>query len=103
MCWKRPPARKRKGGIRRPLGPPMVLWAWFARRPGFYAFASRWGIRVLRLISDRRGMVHTLPFARGWTDGRFMPAPARETFRDWYARRQEPGGAGGLQRGVGES
>ncbi len=81
----------------------IALWAWCARRPGVYALATRWAVRALRLLSDRHGMIHRLPLASGWTDGRFMPAPAGVTFRDWYARRPEPGRAQALQQGVRKS
>ena len=77
-------------GNLRPLGERLGLriWAWLACRPAFYAFAARWGMRALRLLGDRRGMIHRLPLGSAWTAGRFMPAPrASRTFRDWYARR----------------
>jgi len=33
-------------------------------------------------------LLHKLPFAGGWTDGRDMPAPAGQTFRDLYAEKK---------------
>jgi L-lactate dehydrogenase complex protein LldF len=66
-------------------------WAWFARRPAIYGFASRIGIRALRLLADRNGMIRRLPLGSGWTDERDMPAPAGRTFRELYAVRQRAG------------
>ena len=74
-------------------------WAWFARRPAIYGPATRIGIRALRMLADRNGMIRKLPFGGGWTDERDMPAPAGRTFRELYAARQratarpEPTGA----------
>jgi L-lactate dehydrogenase complex protein LldF len=62
-------------------------WAWFARRPAIYAIATKLGVRALRLIADRNGMIRKLPLGSGWTDERDMPAPAGRTFRELYAAR----------------
>ncbi|MDQ6621111.1 MAG: LutB/LldF family L-lactate oxidation iron-sulfur protein [Pseudomonadota bacterium] len=63
------------------------LWAWFALRPRAYAIAASIGMRVLRLMGGRRGMIRSLPFAGGWTNERDMPAPSGRTFRELYAAR----------------
>ena len=65
----------------------MRLWAWFARRPRLYAFAASLGVRVLRWMGGRRGLIHRLPLGGEWTNERDMPAPAGRTFRDLYAER----------------
>jgi L-lactate dehydrogenase complex protein LldF len=65
------------------------LWAWVARRPKLYAFATRMGVRFLRSLADSKGLIHKLPLASGWTEGRDMPAPAGRTFRELYAERSE--------------
>jgi L-lactate dehydrogenase complex protein LldF len=65
----------------------LKTWAWFARRPALYGFASQIGIRLLRMLADRNGMIRKLPFASGWTDERDMPAPAGRTFRELYKAR----------------
>jgi L-lactate dehydrogenase complex protein LldF len=62
------------------------VWSWFAQRPGLYAMASAVGLRVLRLLGNRQGMIKRLPLGKGWTQGRFFPAPrAKKTFRALYA------------------
>ena len=66
-------------------------WAWVARRPRLYAAASRVGVRALRMLAGGDGMIRRLPFGRGWTDGRDMPAPAGRTFRELHAARRNGG------------
>ena len=67
------------------------LWAWFARHPALYAAAARIGVRVLALGGGRHRMIRRLPFGRGWTAGRDLPAPAGRTFRELYAARRARG------------
>lgn len=63
------------------------LWAWFALHPQLYAIASRIGMRLLRSMANRDGMIARLPFGVEWTAERDMPAPAGKTFRELYGRR----------------
>jgi L-lactate dehydrogenase complex protein LldF len=63
-------------------------WAWLATRPRLYAAATRVAARVMKWMGGADGMVHRLPMAGGWTDGRDMPAPAGKTFRELYAERE---------------
>ncbi len=72
------------GAIRRNL----ALWAWFARRPGWYRLATRVGAGMLGLLGRGRGRFRRLPLAGGWTGGRDLPAPEGETFFARYERRQ---------------
>jgi len=62
-------------------------WGWFARHPTLYGASASLGVRLLRLLADRNGMIRRLPLAGGWTDERDMPAPAGRTFRELYAAR----------------
>jgi L-lactate dehydrogenase complex protein LldF len=62
-------------------------WSWLATHPRLYAIATRIGVRVLRWMAGSDRLLHELPFAAGWTDGRDMPAPSGRTFRDLYAER----------------
>jgi len=59
-------------------------WAWVAARPALYAFASKIGVRMLKWMGGRDGLIHKLPVGSGWTDGRDMPAPSGRTFRELY-------------------
>ncbi len=65
----------------------LALWGWFARRPRLYALASTIGVRVLRLAGGADRLIHSLPFAGGWTGGRDLPAPHGRTFRELYSQR----------------
>ena len=67
-------------------------WSWLAARPGLYAMATRIGARVLSWMGGNEKLLHKLPLAGGWTDGRDMPAPTGKTFRELYARRAKHGG-----------
>jgi L-lactate dehydrogenase complex protein LldF len=67
------------------------LWTWMAQRPALYGALTRMGVRLLRSLADRNALIHKLPFGRGWTEGRDMPAPAGRTFRDLYAARRVAG------------
>jgi L-lactate dehydrogenase complex protein LldF len=64
-------------------------WAFLALHPRLYRVVTSFGARSLRLLSDRRGMIHRLPFGAGWTDGRDMPAPAGRTFSAMYKTRRK--------------
>jgi L-lactate dehydrogenase complex protein LldF len=67
----------------------LKLWSWAAQHPGVYAVMARWGVRLLRLLANRHGMIERLPLGREWTAGRHMPAPASSrTFRDLYRARR---------------
>jgi len=71
----------------------LALWALLAAHPRLYAIATRTGVRVLAWMGGRRGSFARLPFGRGWTDGRDMPAPEGDTFRARYAKELRRKGA----------
>lgn len=60
------------------------LWAWAAQRPRLYALGSGIAVRLLKWMAGEEKLLHRLPGASGWTDGRDMPAPAGRTFRELY-------------------
>jgi L-lactate dehydrogenase complex protein LldF len=63
------------------------VWAYFARHPALYRFATGVAMRVLAAFGRRRGRFSALPFAGGWTAHRDLPAPQGDTFqRQWSAR-----------------
>ena len=66
------------------------LWSWLAAHPRLYAAATRVAVRLLRAMGGREGLLHTVPFGSGWSDGRDMPAPEGRTFRDLYRARTKP-------------
>jgi L-lactate dehydrogenase complex protein LldF len=67
------------------------VWSWVALRPALYGALSGIGVRLLRLLAGADGLIHKLPLAGGWTDGRDMPAPAGRTFRSLYRERRKSG------------
>ena len=78
---RRLPSWSERAGVR--------LWAWLARRPALYGAASKIGVRLLRTLGDRNGLIHRLPLGHGWTAERDMPAPSGRTFRELYRAHQD--------------
>ncbi len=68
----------------------LKAWAWLALHPGTYALATRIGVRILSMMGGKDKLLHTLPGASGWTDGRDFPAPSGRTFREMYRRGAKP-------------
>jgi L-lactate dehydrogenase complex protein LldF len=64
----------------------LKAWAWLALHPRIYALATGIGVRVMRLMGGKERLIHNLPGAGGWTDGRDFPAPSGQTFRELYKR-----------------
>jgi L-lactate dehydrogenase complex protein LldF len=68
----------------------LKLWSWLARHPAAYALATKITVRALKYAGGTDGLLHRLPGASGWTDGRDMPAPAGKTFRELYHQGKRP-------------
>jgi len=64
----------------------LKVWAWLALHPTIYAIATRIGVRLIRMMGGKEKLLHTLPGAGGWTDGRDFPAPSGKTFRELHKR-----------------
>jgi L-lactate dehydrogenase complex protein LldF len=65
------------------------LWAYVARRPALYRFASGAASRILGLLGGARGRFRSLPLASGWTDMRDLPAPEGKSFMTLWAERRK--------------
>ena len=83
----------REREFERHLTPPAArfglrFWAWFARRPTLYRWATRGVMAALGWAGRTRGAFASLPLAGGWTGGRDLPAPEGDTFMARYAKRQ---------------
>ena len=65
--------RMTPGGMRTGI----ALWAFFARRPRLYRFATGIAARLLALAGSKRGKFAALPLAKGWTRYRDLPAPPK--------------------------
>lgn len=66
------------------------LWAFFAKRPRLYQFATGIAMRVLGNLGGSKGRFRRLPLARGWTKYRDLPAPAGQTFQEMWAEKNRP-------------
>jgi L-lactate dehydrogenase complex protein LldF len=65
------------------------LWAFFAKRPTLYRFATSISMRALAWLGRDKGRFASLPLAKGWTQTRDMPAPQGATFQaQWKAQRK---------------
>ena len=68
----------------------LKIWAFFAKNPGLYSFATRTAMRALSWLGRDKGRFASLPLASGWTDYRDLPAPQGDTFQaQWRKRQQE--------------
>ncbi len=63
------------------------LWAFFARRPALYKFATGLAMPVMSFFGRKAGRFAKLPLAAGWTDHRDMPAPQGKTFQAQWRER----------------
>ena len=69
------------GTMRAGLG----LWAFLARHPALYRFATGLAARALGMFGKRKGRFSSLPLAASWTAHRDMAAPEGRTFQDLWA------------------
>lgn len=56
-------------------------WAFLAKRPRLYYIFMRATVFLLYFIGKKKGRIISLPFARGWTVCRDLPAPTGKTFQ----------------------
>jgi L-lactate dehydrogenase complex protein LldF len=57
------------------------FWAFFAKRPALYRFATDMAMRAMGLVGRGRGRFAWAPLAGGWTRYRDLPAPQGSTFQ----------------------
>ena len=65
----------------------LSFWAFFARRPALYKFATNLAMPLLSYFGRKKGRFARLPLASGWTDHRDMPAPQGKTFQAQWRER----------------
>ncbi|MBV2235562.1 MAG: iron-sulfur cluster-binding protein [Sterolibacterium sp.] len=65
----------------------LKIWSWLARHPRAYAIASRMLAGYLCWLAGSAGRIRLLTPLPEWTQGRDLPAPARDSFRQQYAQR----------------
>jgi L-lactate dehydrogenase complex protein LldF len=84
--------RWREREFERALSPAPVryglgFWAFFARRPALYRFATGLFVKALHLAGRRKGRFARAPLAGGWTNYRDLAAPESSTFQSqWRAK-----------------
>ena len=76
---------KGAGNVSRGYRAGLGTWAWFAKRPTLYCYATRIGMAAMGALGRRRGRFASLPLAGGWTKHRDMPAPQGRTFQQMWA------------------
>lgn len=63
-------------------------YAWLTTRPLLFRVVTR-GAALFGRLWGRDGWLRKIPFLlRGWTEKREMPAPAAQTFSDWWKHRE---------------
>ena len=67
----------------------LALWGWAAQQPALYALGTRIAVRFMKWLGGAEKLIHRLPLASGWSDGRDFPAPAGKTFRELYKARRK--------------
>ena len=63
-------------------------WAFLAKRPALYRIVADLQGRALALFAGKKRSFSNLPFARGWTEHRDLPAPAPRTFLSQWQERE---------------
>lgn len=64
----------------------VAAYAWVTTRPRMFRAMTRLAAIVGRVLS-RNGWMRRIPVLKGWTASRELPAPAGETFHDWWRKR----------------
>jgi L-lactate dehydrogenase complex protein LldF len=67
----------------------LARWGWAAQQPALYALGTRIAVRFMKWMGGAEKLIHRLPLASGWSDGRDFPAPAGKTFRELYKERRK--------------
>ncbi len=65
----------------------LAAWSFVARRPRLYCAVAAIAARTLASLGGRAGCLRRLPLARGWMQGRDMPAPEGRTFMAQWRER----------------
>ena len=70
-----------------PIRYGLGFWAFFARRPGLYRFATDLAARAMHFAGRSKGQFAWAPLAGGWTQYRDLAAPEQTTFQSqWRAK-----------------
>jgi L-lactate dehydrogenase complex protein LldF len=83
--WREREYEKGNTPARYKLG--LKLWAFAARRPALYRFATGLAMPLLARFGRARGRFKWLPLAGGWTGQRDFPAPQGKTFQQLWKEK----------------
>ncbi len=75
------------GHMPRSIRTGLAVFAWVSTRPRLYRTVARFTALVGRLWSRDGWLRRTPLLLRGWRTDRAVPAPASETFNDWWRKR----------------
>ncbi len=64
----------------------LAFWAIFAKRPRLYRLCTSIAMRLMALAAGEKGLFTSLPFAKGWTQQRDLPAPQGRTFQEQWQK-----------------
>ena len=64
----------------------LAFWAIFAKRPRLYRLCTSIAMRLMALAAGEKGLFASLPFAKGWTQQRDLPAPQGRTFQEQWQK-----------------
>lgn len=83
----------REREFERHLGPAtlrsgMNIWAFFAKRPALYRFATGIAMRGLAMVGKKKGRFASLPLGGNWTKHRDFPSPQGATFQAQWKKRK---------------
>ncbi|MCC7016263.1 MAG: iron-sulfur cluster-binding protein [Rhodospirillales bacterium] len=86
-AWRELLHRERRGSLLARLA--LAAWASVASRPALYHRLMGPLIRALGNLAGARRRFRRLPFLRGWTQARDLPAPEGETFMTLWAEAEK--------------
>lgn len=64
------------------------VWSYAAKRPSLYHLLARFAVAFAGALGRSRGRFSRLPFARGWTAYRDLPAPQGRTFQQLWTETE---------------
>jgi L-lactate dehydrogenase complex protein LldF len=67
----------------------LKTWAFFAKHPWLYHSLLAIVASTLALLGRKKGRLHSLSFARGWTEYRDFPAPTGKTFHQLWKKHNQ--------------
>ena len=67
----------------------IAIWAFVATKPSLYRWLTNTAVTFLHLAGGKKGYLSKAPFAKGWTQYRYLPAPSKQSFQALWKQRQK--------------